>query len=156
MHPLQQNLRDNGVDATVFGDLVGNVPFVKDVIDPAFGAWIIDTKPVTENEMLVVSEQNYRGRMVTIIGHRILLCHKGPHRQNGNHRAGGTVGGAPQLGHTLDAWGYMGGLGLILKGSLPFRLPSERRPPRLRGTESIKTAIVVGRSVGGDAGVAPQ
>ena len=56
LHPLQQNLRDSGVDARVFGDLVGNVSLVQDVIDPAFVACIIDTKPVTENEMLVVGE----------------------------------------------------------------------------------------------------
>ena len=58
-------------------------------------AWIIDTKPITENEMLVSGEEIHRGRIRTVIGHLILLCHKGRIAGMATTVPEGTVGGAP-------------------------------------------------------------
>jgi hypothetical protein len=38
-------LRDSGVDATVIEDFAGDVPPVKDVVDPTSILWMIDVEP---------------------------------------------------------------------------------------------------------------
>src|SRR5262249_26270754 len=75
-----------------------DVPLIDDVPDAPLGAEMADTEPVTEKELLVGGEQIHRRCIGTVIRQLVLLCHKGPHRHNGNHRAGGTVGGASPIG----------------------------------------------------------
>ena len=59
---------------------------------------MIDAKSIAANEVLAGGEEIHRQRTGTVIGHLVLLCPLRAASPNGNHRAGGTVGGAPFIG----------------------------------------------------------
>jgi hypothetical protein len=77
LDPLEQNLRNGGAGPLMPVDFLRDIPLVEDFPDPSSGAWTIDTKPITENEVLVGGEEIHRGRTGTVIGHLVLLCRKG-------------------------------------------------------------------------------
>jgi hypothetical protein len=74
LDPLQQNLRDSGIDATVIGDFTEDVPPFEDVVDPTSIWRAIDLEPCREDELLVRGEQVRRGSVGTVIRHLVLLC----------------------------------------------------------------------------------
>jgi hypothetical protein len=75
LDPLQQNLRDSTIDATVIGDFAGDVPLVEDVVNPTFMWRTIDLEPCREDEIFVRGEQVHRRGARTVIRHLLLLCH---------------------------------------------------------------------------------